>query len=65
MYIIKEQEDDNELKAKLNHFNTMTSNSVLVIDGNSLKCALANCERLFFDIATQAPAVVCCRCSPT
>lgn len=65
MYVIREQEDDNDLKSKLNHFNTMTSQTVLVIDGSSLKCALEHCQSLFFEIATKAPAVVCCRCSPT
>lgn len=30
-----------------------------------MKCAVDNYEQKFFEIATKAPAVVCCRCSPT
>lgn len=38
---------------------------VLIIDGNCLEIALVKCEKLFFEAAMGAAAVVCCRCSPT
>jgi phospholipid-translocating ATPase len=40
----------------------------MVIDGISLDVALnapMDQQKRFFDVATKAPAVVCCRCSPT
>jgi phospholipid-transporting ATPase len=38
---------------------------VLVIDGATLKHALSKeCEKIFFDLATQCKAVICCRVSP-
>lgn len=41
------------------------TNTVLVIDGVSLANALANCADFFYTAATEAPAVICCRVSPT
>eukprot|EP00397_Hematodinium_sp_SG-2012_P003768 GEMP01003776.1.p1 GENE.GEMP01003776.1~~GEMP01003776.1.p1 ORF type:complete len:1131 (+),score=237.03 GEMP01003776.1:51-3443(+) len=42
------------------------SDSVLVLDGNVLGWLLLEDNiRQFIDIACNAPAVVCCRCSPT
>jgi len=38
---------------------------VLVIDGSSITNALANLRELFFEVSCIAPAVVCCRVSPT
>jgi phospholipid-translocating ATPase len=37
----------------------------LVIDGHSLQLCLDNYKDMFVNIACKAPAVVCCRCSPT
>lgn len=37
----------------------------LVIDGGSLQVCLEHCLDDFVACATQLPAVVCCRCSPT
>mmetsp|Transcript_53661 Transcript_53661/g.61604 ORF Transcript_53661/g.61604 Transcript_53661/m.61604 type:complete len:400 (+) Transcript_53661:2-1201(+) len=63
-YVIREVEDPIELTHKLNEFDNK-NNCVLVIDGTSLTYALNSCEETFFQISTKAPAVVCCRCSPT
>ena len=42
------------------------TDTVLVIDGNTMNIALLpENEKLFFEVASKAPAVVCCRCSPT
>lgn len=49
----------------MNQFDAVSFNKVLVIDGTSLGTALQYHEELFITIATKAPAVVCCRCSPT
>ena len=40
-------------------------NTVLVIDGATLSVALEEMYDAFFSSATKAPAVICCRCSPT
>lgn len=37
----------------------------LVIDGHSLQLCLDNHMDMFVNVACKAPAVVCCRCSPT
>ena len=38
---------------------------ILIIDGDSLDLALKYSEEHFFKVSMSAPAVVCCRCSPT
>ena len=64
LYTMKEMEDPIEIKNKLDEFNNR-SNTVLIIDGNSLKHTLENHKRYFFEVTAKAPAVICCRCSPT
>ncbi len=64
LFVIKEQIEPYLLKNKLNEFLVKT-NTVLVIDGVSLANALANCPDFFYTAATEAPAVICCRVSPT
>ena len=64
LFVIKETKDPVLLANELNKFNNMM-NTVLIIDGISLECAILHKNRLFFETATNAPAVVCCRCSPT
>lgn len=41
------------------------TNTILAIDGVSLTNALANFPDFFYTAATEAPAVICCRVSPT
>ena len=54
-----------DLERELRKFEIL-NDTVLVIDGTSLDEALkVENEELFFNIAKSAPAVVCCRCSPT
>ena len=62
IFTIRDVEDEMELVRKLNEFK---QNSILVIDGVSLQTALTHKEKLFYEIATNAPGVVCCRVSPT
>lgn len=63
-YVIREVDNPIELTHKLNEFANQ-NNCVLVIDGTTLTHALNSCEETFFQTSTKAPAVVCCRCSPT
>lgn len=64
LFIIKEQTEPYALKNKLNEFLVKT-NTVLVIDGISLGVAESHCRELFYTSSTEAPAVICCRVSPT
>ena len=63
-FIMKELEDPLEINEQLRHFNNL-SNAVLFIDGTTLIHAFKNDEKYFLDVACKAPAVVCCRVSPT
>lgn len=68
LFVIKEMENIYEIEEKLQEFQKKPMNStVLVIDGVTLKhiIELEHLNRTFFMIATKAPAVICCRCSPT
>ena len=54
-----------EAKEHLDEFAEIQSNTVLVIDGNSLQICLDNWREEFFHATRNAPSVACCRCSPT
>lgn len=41
-----------------------TSRPAILIDGASLALALVHAESTFMELALDAPAVICCRCSP-
>ena len=57
--------DVNHGKQQLLEF-AQRSQTVLVVDGNSLKLLLTDEMRFdFYKSSKHAPAVVCCRCSPT
>ena len=59
-------EDTNAIKALFTKFQNCSKDPhILIIDGDSLDLALNHCEKEFFETAMKAPAVVCCRCSPT
>ena len=64
IYEIKEVKGDLELINKINEFSNKM-NTVLLIDGFSLTKALEHHQKLFFEAAVRAPAVVCARCLPT
>lgn len=49
---------------ELNSFRRR-SDCALVITGESLEVCLQYYQQEFMDLACSAPAVVCCRCSPT
>jgi len=65
MMVMKEMTDANEVVDRLKLFGNKRD-TVLVIDGKTLEVALEHCGKEFFEYTTKkAPAVVCCRCSPT
>ena len=58
--------DINTMHEYLERYNAFHKDPhILIIDGDALDLALRHCEREFFETAMKAPAVVCCRCSPT
>ena len=64
LFTIKEMDEPEKVKEQLEEFSKM-HDTVLIIDGTTLTIALEECYDQFFDAASKAPAVVCCRCSPT
>ena len=65
LFYMKELTTDAEVEMHLKQYSKMTD-TVLVIDGNTMNIALLpENEKLFFEVASKAPSVVCCRCSPT
>ncbi|KAL0229330.1 hypothetical protein GEMRC1_013948 [Eukaryota sp. GEM-RC1] len=49
---------------KLDQFKAIARRSCLIIDGGSLAICMESFPEEFVRVAAQAPAVVCCRCSP-
>jgi phospholipid-translocating ATPase len=60
-FVIKEKQ---EAYTQLNIFASK-KDCCLIIDGNSLQICLDHYRDMFAKISCKAPAVVCCRCSPT
>ena len=57
---MKELKSDIEVEDHLKEYSKMTD-TVLIIGGNTMNIALLpENEKLFFEIASKAPAVVCC-----
>ena len=63
---MKELKTQKEAELKLKEFETKT-NTLLMIDGHTLDLILQTrpLEEKFFSVATLAPSVCVCRCSPT
>jgi len=64
LFTMRDLEDPLIIRNQLNEFSAK-DDCVLIIDGTTLKAALENNEDSFFFVATKAPAVCVCRCSPT
>jgi len=64
VFLIKDIEDPLQIKTKLDEYSSKTMD-ILIIDGVSLTTAMEHKKEYFFSLATNSPAVVCCRCSPT
>merc|ERR1712137_980720 len=60
-----ESSNTQDALSKLSTFQLQARESLLVIDGGSLQFVLDSLREDFFNAVKQAPAVVCCRCSPT
>lgn len=63
---IKLPEDPQEIYMELERLERFT-NSVFIIEGDALKRIFENpgYKKVFIKVASMAPSVVCCRCSPT
>ncbi len=64
MYEMRETRDS-EIERSLQNFKLRSSSTLLIVDGRTITRCLEVHRELFFASAIQAPAVVCCRCSPT
>lgn len=64
LHILKKVLTRADAHAELNNFRKRTD-CALVISGESLEVCLSYYEPEFMELACAAPAVVCCRCSPT
>ena len=60
VYIMKEIEDEMIFQDRLNQFHNL-QNHILAIDSITLMTAIQRRPRLFFSVASGAPAVICCR----
>lgn len=64
LHVMKKVTNRTEAHLELNAFRRR-SDCALIISGESLDVCLSYYEPEFMELATAAPAVVCCRCSPT
>ena len=65
-FFMKELRSAKECEIRIKEFSSKTDN-VLMIDGITLDIFLStkSLEESFFSVATLAPSVCVCRCSPT
>ncbi|XP_063921881.1 probable phospholipid-transporting ATPase IIB isoform X2 [Zophobas morio] len=64
LHILKKVVTRTDAHLELNAFRRK-QDCALVISGESLEVCLSYYQQEFMELATAAPAVVCCRCSPT
>ncbi|KAF5305095.1 hypothetical protein FQA39_LY09357 [Lamprigera yunnana] len=64
LHVLKKVETRTDAHLELNSFRRR-SDCALVVSGESLEVCLNYYQQEFMELATAAPAVVCCRCSPT
>ncbi|RZC39817.1 E1-E2 ATPase and/or Hydrolase like2 domain containing protein [Asbolus verrucosus] len=64
LHILKKVVTRTDAHLELNNFRRK-QDCALVISGESLEVCLSYYQQEFMELATAAPAVVCCRCSPT
>eukprot|EP00916_Digyalum_oweni_P009454 GHVL01015917.1.p1 GENE.GHVL01015917.1~~GHVL01015917.1.p1 ORF type:complete len:1033 (-),score=154.26 GHVL01015917.1:374-3472(-) len=57
--------DARQALLELDRFSAGSTDTVLVVDGKVLEMFLSRFPHQFIEAACKAPAVVCCRCSPT
>lgn len=64
LHVLKKVVTRTDAHLELNAFRRR-SDCALVISGESLDVCLSYYQQEFMELACAAPAVVCCRCSPT
>lgn len=64
LHILKSVQTRTDAHLELNQFRRK-QDCALVVSGESLEVCLQYYQFEFMELATQSPAVVCCRCSPT
>lgn len=64
LHILKKVVTRTDAHLELNAYRRK-QDCALVISGESLEVCLSYYQQEFMELATAAPAVVCCRCSPT
>lgn len=60
VYIMKDIEDEMIFQDRLNQYHNL-QNHILAIDSTTLMTAIERRPKLFFSVASAAPAVICCR----
>ena len=67
LYYMKELTSQKQCELALSKFQQNVEKNILMIDGQTLDVFLSNrgLEEKFFSVATLAPSVCVCRCSPT
>lgn len=66
IFELRDSLDELQLRNKLIEFSQQRGDTVLLIDGVALARVIDSTNStLFFETATKAPAVICCRCLPT
>lgn len=64
LHVLKSIQTRTDAHLELNQFRRK-QDCALVVSGDSLEVCLQYYQFEFMELATQCPAVVCCRCSPT
>lgn len=64
LHVLKSIQSRTDAHLELNQFRRK-QDCALVVSGESLEVCLQYYQYEFMELATQSPAVVCCRCSPT
>ncbi|ORM39849.1 putative phospholipid-transporting ATPase IIB [Babesia sp. Xinjiang] len=56
--------DKDDIKQKLENFSMGPTSTMLVVDGAVVATSIKEFNKFFIMVATMAPAVLCCRCTP-
>ncbi|CDR93704.1 phospholipid-translocating P-type ATPase, putative [Babesia bigemina] len=56
--------DKDDIKQKLENFSMGPTSTMLVVDGTVVATSIKEFSKFFIMVATMAPAVLCCRCTP-
>ncbi|EDO05959.2 phospholipid-translocating P-type ATPase flippase family protein [Babesia bovis T2Bo] len=56
--------DKDDIRQKLENFSMGPTSTMLVVDGAVVATSIKEFTKFFIMVATMAPAVLCCRCTP-